>query len=175
MLAGPLAASLALVVLAASSCNGGDGSVNHHGQAVTGAPAQAAGLTPLYKRLRNRGFSVEVVSRADLSAIRLIASRGERRRRNLPRSVRPSTALQTDLPGNLSAFVYRFKSAKLAEAVAPSFLDYFGDGVQGCGRTVYFTRHERHGLRDYTAWSAEVVAFLRRSGGCNGHNFGVVS
>jgi hypothetical protein len=174
--AGTLAISLALIALAASSCGGGDERPSSSTQGSNVANrVDAAALTPLYERLLNLKFSVEVVRGSDLSVIQLISSPGERRRKNLPRTVRPSIALRTDLRGNANAFVYRFQSAKLAEAAAPSLLGYWGDGVQGCGRTVFFTRRERHGYHGYRAWSAEVMSFLRHRGECKGHEFGVIS
>lgn len=155
---GALGVLLALIALTSSGCGGGSESPsNNADRAVTANRADAAGLAPLYSRLRNRGLSVQVIRRADLPATKPRASRA--------RAVRPSIGLRTDLQGNAYAVVYRFGSAKLAQAAAPSLLSHWGDGVQGCGRTVYFTRRQRHAHHDYGVWLAQVQSSLR-AGGC---------
>jgi hypothetical protein len=167
-----LAAFVILIgsVLAVAACGGGDGKAEGPASASPEPQSVATGeLGDLQRRLERVGYPVELVEPNGLPRRAPEVSSGERRRKGLPKEARPDLGLRTQLPGSAIGYLYRYSSADLAAAIAPSFMGHVWGrrAVSGCGRNVFFARGGVAQGRAIDKWLKDTTAALRGARECS--------
>jgi len=177
LLIGALSATVIAVpaVLLSSDSNDGSDPVTTD-EATPKATAVDAALAPLSRELASH-YPVDAVESADLPRRPpIMTPQGESvltGAEDVPPLVRATAGISAGLPNSGTGFVYRYESHGLAVEGAASFLgknDPF-NGVQGCGRTVFFTRSTGEAA---DRWTRAVMRFLEEHDAlCSDSSFSV--
>jgi len=140
---------------------------------VAAAPATQPGpLRKLARDLRRRGYATEFVPHAELPRREpIVFTHGSPEHR-----LRARLGLRIHLDRRASGYVYRYRTPRVAEAAAPSFLaDTAGDGISSCGAWIYFRKAES--VDGGAPWTRTVAGLLSRAipgcSGGDGDSFGV--
>jgi hypothetical protein len=144
-----------LLALAATGCDRDEGADPRPDSTPAVETASTRTLARLQRSLDDR-YAVTAIAPADLPRTEALFTPS--RAQETPSKLTPIDGLRAELADGTTGHVYRYETEDLAQLAAPSLLrrDLFF-GVQGCGRTVFFSGSDGGAGK---RWLADVAAAL---------------